>query len=118
MNFHLFSSLALQLAYSYLDADQITAFNPQHQIKYMLQYHAGIVNFSVFGKYIENLYAQNNRQDLLPDYHVLNMILSLRFPDLDFYVKLFNVFDREYEVLTDYTAPGFHILSGIKFDIR
>jgi outer membrane cobalamin receptor len=118
LTYHLFSNLGIQVAYSYLDPNEITAFNPQHQFKYMLQYRFGIFNASAYGKYVEKLFTQNNRQDLLPDYHVLNMILSLRFSQWDIYVKFLNVLDRKYYVLSDYMAPRFHILSGIKFDIK
>ena len=101
--------------YSFLDPDEITAFNPKHQFKYMLMYHFQIFNFSLYGKYIDNLYAANKYTNRLPDYHVLDMIISMRLTKWDIHFKLQNLLDKKYYVLPDYPAPKFYMLAGIKF---
>ena len=111
--------LNLQLTYSYLDPDQITAFNPRHQFKYLLMYNISHFHISIYGKYIEKLYAANDYQEPLWDYHLLNMMLSVKLVYGDIYVKLQNVLDRKYYayyVSSDflYPAPRFHVFAGIK----
>jgi outer membrane receptor protein involved in Fe transport len=115
LNLQLLRNLALQVNYSYLDPDEITAFNPKHQFKYMLMYRFGIFHYSLYGKYIDNLFAANEFKNPLPDYHVLDMMVSLRFIQWDIYFKLQNLLDRTYYVLPGYPAPKFHIFAGIKF---
>jgi iron complex outermembrane receptor protein len=107
-------NLALQLNYSYLDPDHITAYNPKHQIKYSLMYQWNLLQLSLYGRYVDALYANNDRQDRLPDYHVLNMRIGLTLNQWDVYLKLRNVLDRLYYVEVDYPAPQFFMLAGVK----
>jgi outer membrane cobalamin receptor len=122
LTLRLMDDLGLHVTYSYLDPDQITAFNPKHQFKYLLMYHLNLFHISIYGKYIDKLYAANEYQQSLPDYHVLNMMLSMKLAQGDFYVKLQNVLDRLYYVYYvspdfPYPAPKFHVLAGVKFEL-
>jgi iron complex outermembrane receptor protein len=113
MHMYLTNNLALQLNYSYLDPDQITAYNPKHQFKYALIYQWHKFQVSAYGRYVDALYAANEYQERLPDYHVLNMRIGLSLNQWDIYLKLRNILDRLYYVEPDYPAPGFFMLAGI-----
>jgi iron complex outermembrane receptor protein len=110
-------NLVLQLNYSYLDPDQITAYNPKHQLKYALIYQWNSIQLSAYGRYIDALYAENDHQDRLPDYHVLNMRIGVKLNQWKIYLKLRNVLDRLYYVELDYPAPGFFMLAGVKLGL-
>jgi len=117
VNIQLYSSLAIQLNYSYLDPDRISAYNPKHQFKYFLNYRLKNFQVSTYGKYIDGLYAQNDFREPLADYHLLNMKISADFFQWVFYVKLQNLLDRLYYVQPDYPAPKFNMLLGIGYGI-
>ena len=106
----------LQLSYSYLDPDHLTAYNPKHQIKIFLNYFRGRFRSTLFGRYVDHLYAKNNGNSRLKDYAVTNLILSYDLNPCDLNVKLLNLFDRSYYVQPGYPAPGFHFIAG--FDYR
>jgi outer membrane receptor protein involved in Fe transport len=110
-------NLALQFNYSYLDPDHITAYNPRHQLKYALIYQWYNFQISAYGRYIDLLYAENDHKERLPDYHVLNMRIGATFNHWEVYLKLRNVLDRLYYVETDYPAPRFFMLAGVKFGL-
>jgi iron complex outermembrane receptor protein len=113
LHMYLTKNLALQFNYSYLDPDQITAYNPKHQFKYTLLYQWNKFQVSAYGRYVNALYAANNSQERLPDYHVLNMRIGLTLNQWDIYLKLRNILDRLYYVEPNYPAPGFFMLAGI-----
>jgi len=122
LTLQMLNDIGLQVTYSYLDPDQITAFNPKHQFKYIVMYNLGLFHVSMYGKYIEKIYAANEYQKPLSDYHVLNMMLSMKFVKGDIYIKLQNVLDRLYYVYYvspdfPYPAPRFHVLVGVKFGL-
>ncbi len=102
-----------QFSYSYIDPNHLTAFNPAHMLKYYFRQNVSGFGISLFGKYISELYAENNRLSPLGDYHVMNLALSLRYRDWLFDLQFQNLLDREYEILPGYKAPGFHVLAGI-----
>jgi len=102
----LVKNTGIQLGYSYIDPDQLTAFSPKHQFKYMLFSKYKRIGFNLYGKYIDGLYAANYSENSLPDYNILNFSLSYIFNTMEFYVKALNLLDRAYYVLPDYPAPG------------
>jgi outer membrane cobalamin receptor len=67
------------------------------------------------GKYITHLYAGNKNQLRLPDYHIMNLALSRKFERFDLKIKLNNLLDRNYKVLPNYRAPGFHLMGGLAY---
>jgi len=111
-----FSGFDLQLSYSYLDPDQLTAYNPRNQIKIFLNYNYGRFHSTLFGRYVDHLYAENKEKSRLQDYAVTNLILSYDLNPWNLNIKLLNLFDRAYDVQPDYQAPGFHFIAG--FDYR
>jgi len=107
----------LQLAYSHLDPDYLTAFNPQDQFKYYLNIEWRKINAALYGKYVHDLFADNNARLGLPDYHVLNLSLSRQFQLVEVYARLLNILDRTYYILPDYRAPGFNARIGLRLSI-
>jgi iron complex outermembrane receptor protein len=110
-------NLALQINYSYLDPDEITAYNPKHQFKYALIYQWQMLQVSAYGRYVDALFADNNHNDQIPDYHVLNMRIGVTIKQWDIYLKLRNVLDRLYYVEPDYPAPRFFVLAGVNLGL-
>jgi len=106
----------LQLSYSYLNPDHLTAYNPKHQIKIFLNYLSGRFRSTLYGRYVDHLYAENNEKSRLKDYTVANLILSYDINPWNLNIRLLNLFDRAYDVQPGYPAPGFHFMAG--FDYR
>jgi iron complex outermembrane receptor protein len=107
----------LQLAYSHLDPDFLTAFNPQDQFKYYLTLEWRKLSAAIYGKYVHDLYANNNSADALPDYNLLNLAVSWQFPYVEAYARFLNVLDRVYYVIPNYRAPGFNVRLGLRFTL-
>ncbi|MBD3224922.1 MAG: TonB-dependent receptor plug domain-containing protein [Caldithrix sp.] len=104
-----------QLAYSYMDPDELTAYNPEQQLKYNIKYTVQKARLAVFGKFVDGLYAGNNSQSPLPDYHVMNASVSLVNKRFDTSFKVFNILGKTYYVLPEYPAPGTHARIGINY---
>jgi len=105
---------ALHLSYGYLDPGQVTAYNPRHQIKYA--WFGGFSKFSLalYGKYIEGLYAGNDKTNPLPVYNLLNASVEYKGSFYQVYAKALNLLDRDYLVLPGYPAPGFQTRLGVR----
>ena len=106
-----------QLSYSYLEPDQLTAFNPKQQLKYLIRFSWHKFSAAIYGRYVHNLFADNMKRLPLPDYHVFNLACNFNLNSLGFHVKFLNLLDRDYLVLPDYPAPGFHVLAGIDYSL-
>jgi iron complex outermembrane receptor protein len=106
-----------QISYSYLEPDQLTAYNPKHQLKYMI--FSKYKNFAInlYGKYIMDLYAANNFTNPLEDYNVLNMYVSYDFQKIKIYAKGLNLLNKTYYVLPNYPAPWFQVRAGAIFKL-
>lgn len=111
------SVLETQLSYSYLNPDDITTYNPEHQFKYV--FHASHKNYrlSIYGKYVKDLFAGDNSTKPLPDYHVVNLSLSLLSKLFDAHVRVFNIFNYKYKIVPEYEAPGNNAQIGIDFKL-
>ncbi len=105
----------LQFSYAYLEPDGLTTYNPQHQFKYMFGLDRQFVGAYLYGKFVQGLFAENNNQLPLPDYHILNGSLRLGDAKFNLYLKLLNILDRDYEVLPGYPAPGRQARIGFRF---
>jgi len=106
----------IQLSYAFLEADQLTAYNPRHQFKYMLSYNRLMFGFYVYGKFIQELYAANEKQSPVADYNVINSSMRLGKENLNVYLKVLNMLDRDYEVLPGYSAPGRQMRIGLRYN--
>ncbi len=106
----------IQLSYAFLEADQLTAFNPRQQVKYMFAYTKSMVGVFLYGKFIHELYAANNNQQPLSDYNVVSGTVRLGSNNLNLYLKVLNILDRRYEVLPGYPAPGRQMRFGLRFN--
>jgi len=105
--------LQAQLAWSSLDPDQLTAFNPEQQFKYAIFGKLRSVRFTLAGQYVHKLFAGNDATLKLPDYHILDFTISWETPWAELHVKAHNLLNREYYVLPNYRAPGAYVLTGI-----
>jgi len=112
LKYQIVGNSGFQFGYSYLQPDDLTAFNPKHQLKYMLFANYKDFGFNLYGKYVEGLYAENKSELPLPDYHVLNLSVSVNYQPVEIFIKMLNVLDRKYYVLPDYPAPGIQTRIG------
>ncbi len=112
LNMMLIKNTGVMLTYSYLNPDQITAYNPKYQLKYMLFSNYKKFGLKIYGKYINGLYAANNWKDALPDYNILNLYFSYTMKYFELYFKGLNLLNRQYYVLPGYMAPGFQARIG------
>ena len=117
ISYYILHNLVLRISYSYLQPGNLTAFNPRQQLKYMLIYSLDVFQATLSGKQIGQLFAENNSLSPLPDYHLLNLVLSLKLRPWGFSLKFQNLLDRRYYVLPDYPAPAFFLLAGISFEL-
>ncbi len=117
VNFNVFKGFDTQLSYSDIDPDELTAYNPKHQIKYWFSFVNGHFRSTLHGKYIDQLYALNNSEARLPDYNLLNLSFSYNFTSWLLNLRLYNILDRTYYVQPNFTAPGFYFLAGFEYSI-
>ncbi len=108
--------LSARLSYSYLEPDELTAFNPQTMIKYLLSIKTSRFEISFNGKNILDLYAGNNHTNKLKNYQLSNLMLAYDFQNWLLDIQLLNLFDAKYEILPGYPGPGFHVLAGISWN--
>ncbi|MHB2155503.1 TonB-dependent receptor [Calditrichota bacterium GD2] len=109
------SNLFAQIGYGFLEPDLLTAYNPKHQIKYLLSYQKERYYLSVYGKFVQKLYAGNNETLPLPDYHLLNVQAGVNVFNLDLFVRLLNALDENYLSRPDFPAPGRQVRVGFTF---
>ncbi len=114
----LLPQVRLQLAYDYLHADKLTAYNPQQQFKYALFVEKSHYYLTLYGKYVRKLYAGNNQQMPLPDYHLVNAQIGLHAGALEVFVKFLNLLNRTYYSRPGFPAPKFQARIGMQFFIR
>lgn len=118
LRWRLLPFLRAQLAWSKLEPDEITAFNPAQQFKYLFFADAGPLRATLAGQYVHGLFAGDRSTLPMPDYHVLDLTVSWRFPWIEVFVKGRNVLDRRYAVLPGYPAPGAHAVVGLRFALE
>ena len=110
-------NINVRLSHSYINPDNLIAFNPRNQFKYWMSFRFRNTGVSAFGKYVSDLYAENNPESKLSDYFLMNITLDYQYRMFSFTLQLINLLDRRYEVLLNYPAPGFHFLTGIKISL-
>lgn len=115
LSIFIIQGIIARLSYSYLQPDQLTAFNPKNMLKYLITIKMMDFDISIFGKYIAGLYANNNQIDKLENYHIANLMVSYPFRRWIFNIQLRNVFDSNYEILPGYQAPRFTFLAGVSW---
>ena len=107
----------LIISYSYLNPDELTAYNPQHLYKYLLNFRVRKLTVQFYGKQVTGLYADNYHRAKLNNYHLLNLSFILPVGDLAISLQLRNLLNTRYEVLPGYPAPGFHFLFGFRLKV-
>lgn len=130
--------------YTYLDttaaADETTAiyygaktdikYTPQHKINYGLTYQADKgYKFSLTGHLVSKratldtggVEKSDNRTDkvnypTLPAYHVMDLQIKRQInKDQDWYINIYNVFDKDYESELFYEAEGRTVIVGLDY---
>jgi len=109
----LLPGLTLQLAYAYLDPDELTAYNPKQQYKFLFNFEKGDFYANVYGKYVKKLFAANQNQLPLPDYKVFNLQAGVKLNKFDLYLRVLNAFDEDYKTRPDLVAPGRQLRAGV-----
>ncbi|MBN2424114.1 MAG: TonB-dependent receptor [Calditrichaceae bacterium] len=112
-----FEVLNTMVSYGFLEVDYLTYLNPKHQIKYMLSFNQYGLAVSVYGKYVEDLYANNGFADPMQDYHIINFSTSYDLGNIELNFKLLNLLDRKYDYYPGYKAPGIHLLGGLSYSL-
>lgn len=108
----LIPGLTAQLAYAYLDPDELTAYNPKFQYKFLLSLEKGRLYANLYGKYVKKLFAANKGQLPLPDYKVINLQAGLKLNKIDLYLRVLNAFNEDYKTRPDLVAPGRQFRAG------
>jgi outer membrane cobalamin receptor len=115
INLNVLDNLDLQFSYSFLDPDHLTAFNPKHQLKYILSFVKSGFRSTFYGKYVDHLYVDNDQKSRLEDYNLVNLILSYSLGSWEIHLRLMNLLDRKYDVQIDYRAPRRYVLAGLDY---
>ena len=134
LQIHPFSVLTVKANYTYLDAeDKVTdeelPFRPRHQGNISLLY-APTVSFVanmdinmvgsqalsadfilLDGSRLQGHSPGYTRVDLSATYHLFGRFFSLR--ETRFFVKVLNLFDRDYQQVPGFPAPGVSFLAGL-----
>ena len=110
-------NVGISLGYSYLDPDGLTLYNPRHQIKYMAFGNYYNLSLIIYGKYVQDLYADNSFKQPLPDYNIINLSASYSFLDHEVYIKLNNILDRDYLMVPEYKSPGLNWRIGTRINL-
>ena len=108
--------ISTRISYSYLEPDELTAFNPGAMFKYIISYKNSGFEISFYGKNILGLYANNNHKDKLKNYQLNNLMIAYNIQNWLLDIQLLNLFDTKYEILLGYPGPGFHVLAGITWN--
>ncbi|MEJ2048697.1 MAG: TonB-dependent receptor [Calditrichota bacterium] len=108
--------LSTRISYSYLEPDELTAFNPGEMFKYIISFKNSGFEFTFYGKNILGLYADNNHKDKLKSYQLSNLTVAYNIQNWLLDIQLVNLFDTKYEILSGYPGPGFHVLAGITWN--
>ncbi len=117
LNVRPLTNIELQFSYAYLNPAELTAFNPRQQFKFVVSGHIDKFSLTLYGKYIEDIYAANNHQQRLPDYLVSNLYASYLIGQVNVHLRLFNLFNRKYYYVPQYQAPPFYMMVGVRYHL-
>ena len=106
--------LSAQVAYSYLEPDLLTAYNPMRQIKAGLFLQKANYYVSIYGKNVQDLFAANDSKDRLPNYTLLNFYAGVDIHSFNIYLRILNVLNEPYKARVDLIAPGRQIRVGLR----
>ena len=115
-------NLSTTLGYGHLEPGYLTAFNPNHQLKYIITWQKEFYQISLFGKYISGLNAFNKFDPIgiknppfYNEYNLLNLYSGIQFSRFTLTVKLNNLLNKSYYYLPGFKAPGISVLTGIEY---
>lgn len=93
-------------------------YTPQHRL--MLAGGAGYRNWSLQYRhqYAGDVYTQEDHSASLPAYHVGTIILSHAFKRGQFFARVNNLWDEDYQVIQFYPQPGRHFAVGFTVRVR
>lgn len=96
--------------YTYVDAGQQTFYLSRHKANFGINYQNGLFNYSLAQKYVGSTWtddASSTRRHILSPYQVTDLKISYNpNPDYTITFGVENMFNRQYQVLEYYPAPG------------
>ena len=106
--------------YSYLDPGERTRGKAKHTLTFSLYAEKRPLGFGINGKYVRDYYADDNGENPLPNYFLVNTRFNFSpFPFLRFFIHVENLLDTDYELYVDipdaagvYEMPGRNITVG------
>lgn len=116
------SQLLAKTSYTYLVAkDDVTGkyivYSPKHKLDLYLQWRPiQALTFTVNGKYLSMSFIKIDNSESIPGYFVANADLSYQWKKAKIFVKVANLFDRNYEVLDGYPGSPMSWTIGIHYE--
>lgn len=109
--------ISLNTGYSYIDNGSQTMGNFTHKFYAGGDFSYKIARLNVSFQYVSGLYNANDFKQKLPDYALLNAVLTVSpLNELAVYVSAENLTDRKYETIYNYPMPGRTFQLGLKFN--
>ena len=110
------ADFSINLTYSFLDPERETAANPKHKMYAGGTFRRSGVTASLGVEYIAGLYGDDNGNERLPEYAVVDARVTYALTDLlSVYLSAENLLDRKYQILYDYPMPGRTLLGGVSW---
>lgn len=95
-------SLNGQVYYSHLDSQEKTQGRPEDKLSMKLRCSLERASFSLDGQYVWNYYAEDNHQERIDDFLVLNSKVSYKIGGyLELFAGVENVLDEAYDIYVD-----------------
>jgi iron complex outermembrane receptor protein len=118
-HWHVLKELDIHGNYSYLHMDAPLLYSPKHQAFLSANYRLKQWNFNVNYHYVADMYSVVESAPETETYGLLNVRVSYKpLSWLDIFVKGENLTAKKYEIMKDYTMPGFTIFGGVGLSFR
>ena len=109
-------NFSVSAGYSWLYPGNQTQYNPKHKIVFNLHYSKDKFSGDILSQGMRDLYGADNSQNRLDSFVVFNAKVSYALSkNITLFVKVNNVINERYQLLTGYPMPGRYGTGGIKF---
>ena len=121
LNLNITSNLNLTAGYTYLDTEdkktkKYLVYKPFHKFSVIGEYSLGKFSFLADYTYTGKRYADKENKRDLKAYSLVNLSATYRLnPNLNFFARIDNLLDTNYEEVKDYGTPDFSFYLGIRF---
>jgi len=112
--------LSIQMGYSYIDRGEKTQGIPGQMISGNVTMKSGIFSVRIFGRYVSDYYASDNKQDPIPSYGLINFHLNVMpGSNLTLSLGVDNLLNRDYSKYVDIPGndAGLYKMPGRTFKI-